>query len=58
MFFLCVVFVQDLEEGLREAQSAAHRMETQLEQKERLFEDKIKVQTSTGRHGDSRDVGR
>ncbi|XP_031426731.1 citron Rho-interacting kinase [Clupea harengus] len=35
--------IMDLEEGLREAQSAAHRMETQLEQKERLFEDKIKV---------------
>ncbi|XP_076125913.1 citron Rho-interacting kinase [Alosa pseudoharengus] len=35
--------IRDLEENLREAQVAAHRMETQLEQKERLFEDKIKV---------------
>ncbi|XP_041956093.1 citron Rho-interacting kinase isoform X6 [Alosa sapidissima] len=35
--------IRDLEENLREAQLAAHRMETQLEQKERLFEDKIKV---------------
>uniref|UniRef100_A0A8C6LTC0 non-specific serine/threonine protein kinase n=1 Tax=Nothobranchius furzeri TaxID=105023 RepID=A0A8C6LTC0_NOTFU len=35
--------ILELEENLREAQSTAQRMETQLVQKERLFEDKIKV---------------
>lgn len=34
---------QELEENLRDAQSTAQRMETQLVQKERLYEDKIKV---------------
>uniref|UniRef100_A0A3B3B8F6 Citron Rho-interacting kinase n=1 Tax=Oryzias melastigma TaxID=30732 RepID=A0A3B3B8F6_ORYME len=34
---------EELEDNLREAQSTAQRMETQLVQKERLFEDKIKV---------------
>uniref|UniRef100_A0A3Q3FJF2 non-specific serine/threonine protein kinase n=1 Tax=Labrus bergylta TaxID=56723 RepID=A0A3Q3FJF2_9LABR len=34
---------EELEENLRDAQSTAQRMETQLTQKERLFEDKIKV---------------
>ncbi|MEQ2218051.1 hypothetical protein XENOCAPTIV_028541 [Xenoophorus captivus] len=34
---------EELEENLRDAQSTAQRMETQLVQKERLFEDKIKV---------------
>ncbi|XP_011473457.1 citron Rho-interacting kinase isoform X2 [Oryzias latipes] len=35
--------ILELEDNLREAQSTAQRMETQLVQKERLFEDKIKV---------------
>ncbi|KAL2092757.1 hypothetical protein ACEWY4_012555 [Coilia grayii] len=35
--------IMDLEENLREAQAFGQRMETQLEQKERLYEDKIKV---------------
>ncbi|XP_074522823.1 citron Rho-interacting kinase isoform X4 [Halichoeres trimaculatus] len=35
--------ILELEENLRDAQSTAQRMETQLTQKERLFEDKIKV---------------
>ncbi|XP_047203632.1 citron rho-interacting kinase isoform X2 [Girardinichthys multiradiatus] len=35
--------ILELEENLRDAQSTAQRMETQLVQKERLFEDKIKV---------------
>lgn len=35
--------LQELEENLRDAQSTAQRMETQLVQKERLYEDKIKV---------------
>uniref|UniRef100_A0A3Q2NU31 Citron Rho-interacting kinase n=1 Tax=Fundulus heteroclitus TaxID=8078 RepID=A0A3Q2NU31_FUNHE len=34
---------EELEDNLRDAQSTAQRMETQLVQKERLFEDKIKV---------------
>uniref|UniRef100_A0A8C4DCI2 Citron Rho-interacting kinase n=1 Tax=Dicentrarchus labrax TaxID=13489 RepID=A0A8C4DCI2_DICLA len=34
---------EELEENLRDAQSTAQRMETQLVQKERLYEDKIKV---------------
>ncbi|XP_061900140.1 citron rho-interacting kinase isoform X4 [Entelurus aequoreus] len=35
--------ILELEDHLRDAQSTAQRMETQLVQKERLFEDKIKV---------------
>ncbi|KAM4740329.1 citron rho-interacting kinase isoform 4-T4 [Anableps anableps] len=35
--------ILELEENLRDAQSTAQRMETQLVQKERLYEDKIKV---------------
>ncbi|XP_076006082.1 citron Rho-interacting kinase [Genypterus blacodes] len=35
--------ILELEENLRDAQSTAQRMETQLVQKERLFEDKIKI---------------
>uniref|UniRef100_A0A8C9XFL4 Citron Rho-interacting kinase n=1 Tax=Sander lucioperca TaxID=283035 RepID=A0A8C9XFL4_SANLU len=34
---------EELEENLRDAQSTAQRMETQLVQKEKLYEDKIKV---------------
>uniref|UniRef100_A0A4W4FM99 Citron rho-interacting serine/threonine kinase b n=1 Tax=Electrophorus electricus TaxID=8005 RepID=A0A4W4FM99_ELEEL len=34
---------EELEENLRETQAAAQRMETHLEQKEKLYEDKIKV---------------
>uniref|UniRef100_A0A667XVJ2 non-specific serine/threonine protein kinase n=1 Tax=Myripristis murdjan TaxID=586833 RepID=A0A667XVJ2_9TELE len=34
---------EELEENLRETQSTAQRMETHLAQKERLYEDKIKV---------------
>lgn len=37
------LFVQELEENLRETQSTAQRMEAHLVQKERLYEDKIKV---------------
>lgn len=40
---LTCVFVQGLEENLREAQAAAQRLETHLKQKEKLYEDKIKV---------------
>lgn len=40
---LTFVFVQGLEENLREAQAAAQRLETHLKQKEKLYEDKIKV---------------
>lgn len=36
-------FVQGLEENLREAQGAAQRLESHLKQKEKLYEDKIKV---------------
>lgn len=39
---LCYSF-KELEENLRDAQSASQRLETQLVQKERLYEDKIKV---------------
>lgn len=39
----CVWFVQGLEENLREAQGAAQRLESHLKQKEKLYEDKIKV---------------
>ncbi|CDR05255.1 unnamed protein product, partial [Oncorhynchus mykiss] len=40
----CVcLLVQELEENLRETQSTAQRMETHLVQKEKLYEDKIKV---------------
>ncbi|KAM4583042.1 citron rho-interacting kinase [Fundulus diaphanus] len=35
--------ILELEDNLRDAQSTAQRMETQLVQKERLYEDKIKV---------------
>ncbi|XP_068598486.1 citron rho-interacting kinase [Brachionichthys hirsutus] len=35
--------ILELEENLRDAQSTAQRMETQLVQKEQLYEDKIKV---------------
>ncbi|KAM6965706.1 citron Rho-interacting kinase [Aplochiton taeniatus] len=35
--------VLELEENLREAQSTAQRLETHLEQKEKLYDDKIKV---------------
>ena len=42
-FFGMLLSLQELEENLRDAQSTAQRMETQLVQKERLFEDKIKV---------------
>lgn len=38
-----VVCLQELEENLRETQATAQRMETHLEQKEKLYEDKIKV---------------
>uniref|UniRef100_A0A4W5MXG4 Citron rho-interacting serine/threonine kinase n=1 Tax=Hucho hucho TaxID=62062 RepID=A0A4W5MXG4_9TELE len=34
---------EDLEESLRESQSTAQRVETHLEQKEKLYEEKIKV---------------
>lgn len=40
---LTCVFVQGLEEHLREAQAASQRLETHLKQKEKLYEDKIKV---------------
>lgn len=36
-------FLQGLEENLREAQGAAQRLESHLKQKEKLYEDKIKV---------------
>ncbi|XP_072538066.1 citron Rho-interacting kinase isoform X2 [Salminus brasiliensis] len=35
--------IMELEESLRDSQAMAHRMETHLEQKEMLYEDKIKV---------------
>ncbi|XP_016892257.1 citron Rho-interacting kinase isoform X4 [Cynoglossus semilaevis] len=35
--------ILELEDNLRDAQSTAQRMETQLVQKERLYEDKIKI---------------
>lgn len=35
--------LQGLEENLREAQGAAQRLESHLKQKEKLYEDKIKV---------------
>lgn len=35
--------VQGLEENLRESQATAQRLETHLKQKEKLYEDKIKV---------------
>lgn len=38
------VFVQGLEENLRETQATAQRLETHLKQKEKLYEDKIKVE--------------
>lgn len=38
-----VWFVQGLEDNLREAQGAAQRLESHLKQKEKLYEDKIKV---------------
>lgn len=38
-----MVFVQGLEENLRETQATAQRLETHLKQKEKLYEDKIKV---------------
>ena len=37
------MFVQALEENLRETQTTAQRLETHLKQKEKLYEDKIKV---------------
>lgn len=41
---VCVVWcVQGLEENLREAQGAAQRLESHLKQKEKMYEDKIKV---------------
>ena len=40
IFFICV---QELEENLRETQATAQRLETHLKQKEKLYEDKIKV---------------
>lgn len=40
---LTSVFVQGLEENLRETQATAQRLETHLKQKEKLYEDKIKV---------------
>lgn len=43
LVYLYCYFLQELEENLRDAQSTAQRMETQLVQKERLYEDKIKV---------------
>lgn len=39
----CIV-VQGLEENLRETQATAQRLETHLKQKEKLYEDKIKVE--------------
>uniref|UniRef100_A0A8C2KNZ1 Citron rho-interacting serine/threonine kinase b n=1 Tax=Cyprinus carpio TaxID=7962 RepID=A0A8C2KNZ1_CYPCA len=39
----CIVCMQELEENLRETQATAQRMETHLEQKKKLYEDKIKV---------------
>lgn len=41
--FVYVWCVQGLEENLREAQGAAQRLESHLKQKEKLYEDKIKV---------------
>lgn len=35
--------MQELEENLRETQATAQRFETHLKQKEKLYEDKIKV---------------
>ncbi len=35
--------MQELEENLRETQATAQRTETHLEQKKKLYEDKIKV---------------
>lgn len=35
--------MQGLEENLRESQATAQRLETHLKQKEKLYEDKIKV---------------
>ena len=40
---MCCFVLQELEENLRETQATAQRMETHLVQKERLYEDKIKV---------------
>lgn len=37
------IFIQGLEENLRETQATAQRLETHLKQKEKLYEDKIKV---------------
>lgn len=37
------ILVQGLEENLRESQATAQRLETHLKQKEKLYEDKIKV---------------
>lgn len=37
------LFFQGLEENLRETQATAQRLETHLKQKEKLYEDKIKV---------------
>lgn len=39
------VFLQGLEENLRESQATAQRLETHLKQKEKLYEDKIKVRS-------------
>uniref|UniRef100_A0A8C2KJU9 Citron rho-interacting serine/threonine kinase b n=1 Tax=Cyprinus carpio TaxID=7962 RepID=A0A8C2KJU9_CYPCA len=39
----CIVCMQELEENLRETQATAQRMETHLEQKKKLYEDKIKT---------------
>lgn len=38
-------FLQGLEENLRESQATAQRLETHLRQKEKLYEDKIKVRS-------------
>lgn len=35
--------LKELEENLRETQATAQRLETHLKQKEKLYEDKIKV---------------
>lgn len=42
--------VQELEENLRETQATAQRMEAHLVQKERLYEDKIKVENRLKNH--------
>lgn len=42
--------MQELEENLRETQATAQRLETHLKQKEKLYEDKIKVRLHNAQH--------